>query len=763
MEIKSQITADISKLIATATNLIQAGRLVDAESICQDILKAYPNQADAIYLLATIAFRQNKPKVAINLVNKAITIHPISANYYLLLGDIYTKLGRLNDAINSCLKSIKLNPEYAEAYNNLGILYREQGKYDASKKAFDKAISINPQRGEFLNNRAVIALDENVLDKAEDLLKKAIDMNPDYIDAHSNLGKVLINKGQLDEAIKCFEKVLIINPYNFESNYYLGTIYLEINNFDNAILFYKKCLSINPNHFQTLFNLTISYYNIGAYDKAFSKIETAYQIDKHNSAVYFWLGLIALKLKNYQEAINNFESTIKLNNKSAQAYYNLGFALYKNSQYKKAIESYRNAIKLNPDFSQAFIDLGCSLMATKNYTEAEFQFIQAMKLSPDNPNVYINLGNIQRFNGNINSAIDYYKKALLVDHENIEAHRLLAFIKKDKNEALEHAVQITNILNNKKYSNSDRIKLNFSLGNIYDQCEMYDEAFSHFSYANELVYKDIIFDCDKKDLHANNICRFFDDDFFKKRTSFGIPTDIPIFIIGMPRSGTTLVEQIISSHHRVKAAGEITDIDNIKSMLGGNYPQIVDTLDESRIKELGNIYLDKILNLCPDATYITNKLPTNFINLGWIYLLFPNAKIIHCMRNPLDTCLSIYFQYFTQRNDYAYDLYTIGRYYNLYRKMMLHWYNSSYINIFNVSYENLVADQEHLTHELINYIGLDWDEKCLHFYNNDNYVTTSSVDQVRKPIYKNSVNRWEKYKKHLEPLINTIKPEYLYK
>ena len=230
----------------------------------------------------------------------------------------------------------------------------------------------------------------------------------------------------------------------------------------------------------------------------------------------------------------------------------------------------------------------------------------------------------------------------------------------------------------------------------------------------------------------------------------------------MPRSGTSLVEQIISSHPQVFGAGELQGINdivsNMQSIIGSekNYPECVTQAEQKDLTKFAKFYADQLNNLDPDALRITDKLPTNFFHIGLIQMLFPNARIIHCMRNPLDTCLSCYFQDFGGDYPWIYDLDNLALVYNEYIRIMHYWQHKLGVPIFNVRYEELVENQEMISKELINHIGLEWDDRCLKFHENRRFIWTASYNQVRQPMYKKSVSRWKNYEQKLSQVISVL-------
>jgi len=310
-------------------------------------------------------------------------------------------------------------------------------------------------------------------------------------------------------------------------------------------------------------------------------------------------------------------------------------------------------------------------------------------------------------------------------------------------------------------TNSDRRTLYFSLGKLCDSTKQYDRAFKHYQKGNELWPTQ----CNPQSLMIpiDSSIKIQSTGFFSKSPKSSNKSNRPIFIVGMPRSGTSLVEQILASHPQVYGAGELAEIEKISQSLAERlntnklYPELLETINQQLLNDCANQYLNYINSLERKSLRVIDKMPGNFIHLGLIQLMFPNARIIHCTRDPLDSCLSCYFQDFFQSMDWCYDQTNLAAYYLGYEKLMKHWKQVLSIPIIDVSYENLVANQENISRELIEYCDLDWSDECLSFHKTKRLVTTASYDQVREPIYKKSVSRWKNYEAHIEPLRKALK------
>jgi hypothetical protein len=308
-----------------------------------------------------------------------------------------------------------------------------------------------------------------------------------------------------------------------------------------------------------------------------------------------------------------------------------------------------------------------------------------------------------------------------------------------------------------------QIRYWFALGKVYEDIGRYDESFFAYEQGNSLKHSVLAWDETEDDVMLDRMMSVFTKEFFAARPKPTYASKAPIFIVGMPRSGTTLLEQILSTHPGVFGAGELKDMNEvvIGAMPGADYkqyPNVVDAFSSDEFRRLGERYIEKVWRNAPEATRITDKMPSNFFYIGMIHLMLPEAKIIHAMRDPMDSCFSCYSRLFNKENvRFAYDLGTLGRYYARYIKLMRHWHEVLPAGtILDLRYEDMVADTEGQARRLLDYLGLPWDDACLEFHNNKRRVKTASLAQVRKPIYKTSVARWKYYEKHLGPLLDIV-------
>jgi tetratricopeptide (TPR) repeat protein len=385
---------------------------------------------------------------------------------------------------------------------------------------------------------------------------------------------------------------------------------------------------------------------------------------------------------------------------------------------------------------------------------------KSLSLQPNNPYFHHNIAGIYSRNGLVENAIHHFKKAIELKPDYGEAYQGLTESRSCEND-FELLEKIENQLCSDYLPSLQTCYLHFAAAKIYADSMKYDAAFIHYLNANQS--RKATFDVAKNTRETQNSISYFTTEWFAARKEFGLYSHTPIFIVGMPRSGTTLTEQILSSHSQVFGAGELGDIASIISALRvttkhkREYPMFLSETTEMDLLGFGSSYLQKLRRLSNNMPRVIDKQPLNFKHIGLILLMFPNAKIIHTTRDPIDTCLSCFFQNFSNGQYYSFNLENLSAFYNNYQALMKHWHSIFPQKIYSLSYEGLVADQESATRDLLNFCDLPWEKECLSFHQNERQVTTASKFQVRQALYTGSLKRWQHYEKHLQPLIKGLK------
>jgi len=489
-------------------------------------------------------------------------------------------------------------------------------------------------------------------------------------------------------------------------------------------------------------------------------------IDRFPLHGFAWkaLGTIRRRQGRKDEALMALKRAAELVPDDAEAHNNLGNALRDQYLLAEAEVCYQRALQLQPDFIEARYNLGYIFKEQKRLEEAETQYRRTLELKPDYAPAHNNLGNLLKEQGRLDEARVSLEAAIALEPNLMESHCSLSILKtyqpSDPHPAMLEGLK-SKIGSMPVHA---RIRYWFALGKMREDLAQYDASFAAYKEGNQLQHALLPLNEVAEDVTLERMMAIFSKEFFAHRDRPSGNSRSPIFIVGMPRSGTSLLEQILASYPGIYGAGELSTINEVvmAAMPHGafeNFPNAVPDLTPEEFKRLGQQYSERVARLAPDAMHITDKMPANYYFLGMIYLMFPNAKIIHAMRDPMDSCFSCYSRLFTKQNlPFSYDLGALGRNYVRYIRLMQHWHAVLPPNtVLDLRYEQMVADTEGQARRLLEYLGLPWDERCLSFYENKRRVKTASSAQVRKPIYKTSLARWERYKQYLGDLLDIVK------
>lgn len=463
----------------------------------------------------------------------------------------------------------------------------------------------------------------------------------------------------------------------------------------------------------------------------------------------------------YERAIALYRQMLALDANHAAACNGLGFAYFSLGDYSSARAGFEAAIRIEPAFPEAFHGLGLIEKSWGNYEVALQHFRHAQRLRPNYVDAIAGEAGSLEALGSKKEAYDLL--ASLMDNGTINANLAVAYasVARHVGESERALAALRRVLDSPNLSHADQVYLNFEIGQFLDAAGDYDQAFEHFRMGNRL--KGAVFDHARHVGIVNEIIRAFGRKGFPGIARAANHTDLPVFIVGMPRSGTSLVEGILAAHPNVHGAGELDFFGLFSRSLppalvsGKTTAQLVHALDREVLDRAASEYLDLLRRLGGNTVVrITDKMPYNFFWLGFLEILFPGARVIHCMRDPRDTCLSIYSKDFTGQHNYAYDLRNIGLYYCDYRRLMSHWREVGSLPMLEVSYESLVESQELQTRSIVAFCGLPWSNACLDFHSSGRVTRTASYDQVRRPLYRSAIGRWQHYEKHLLPLISVL-------
>ena len=478
--------------------------------------------------------------------------------------------------------------------------------------------------------------------------------------------------------------------------------------------------------------------------------------------LYNLLGLILTEQKKYDKAINTFNEGIKIKSDYAVCYANLANIYKLQEENTKAESLYKKAIELDSKLIDPINNLGTLYLNQNKTLKAVDCFKKALKINSKYFVSSYNLGVAYKSLGDFEKAKIYFNQAVDSNKYLYSAHRALSQITQYKKHD-KHLDFLIELFNDSNVNLSQKDELAFSLGKAHDDLKLYKDAFNYFKAGNDIRRKKINFSINDEKKEFNLIKNIFKKELFNNTGGTNINDSSPIFVLGMPRSGTTLIEQIISSHSKVFGGDELNFLpavikENFVDKSGNLSFKKIKNFTEDDFNLIGNQYISKIKDLLTNKPRITDKMPINFKWIGLIKLILPKSKIIHCTRNAKDNCLSIFKNYFTSIElNYAYNLDEIIEFYNLYENLMIHWKNELENFIFDINYEELIKNPDKKIKELINFCNLEWEDDCLTFYKNKRVVKTASDTQIRKKIYSSSVDSWKKYKNELDVFFKKYK------
>lgn len=638
------------------------------------------------------------------------------------------------------------------------------------------------------------ARQSGMIQQAEVLYRDVLKQAPEAWDVRQQLAMLLATTDRPEEAAKQFRLIVQANPTHAASHANLATALSESNQLEEAIKEFQRALALNPRLLGARIALAETLRRARRLEESAASFKSALDEDKINHAAFNGLGLVFRDMGDLPRALECFEHAVGLAPENPEYRMNFGAALRNQDLNALAVEQFYQAVMLKPTWLEAVVLLGEVLLKQHRYDEAKECFERAQQLKPQEPELYERLGYVYLDMGDSDHALQTFDKVLaehptrykarlglsrahMLAGSSAEATRTLESLIKDHPEeasayvslAASRKFTLDNPLINPLKQLADQtsddtataIPLSFALGKILDDCKEWDLAWKYYERGNRLRNAAYNYQPAQQEATFDELMSVFTREFIEKHSHFGVQEKLPVIIIGMPRSGTTLTEQIISSHPQVFGAGEVdfwfhaSEAVRYALKTREPYPACMQLMQDVHAREIAERYIALLRKIAgPDLTpsLITDKMPHNFVQLGLIALLFPNAPIIHCKRDAMDNCLSIFFQNFAGEHPYAYDLTNLGHQHRQYERLMSHWHQVLPGRILEINYEDTIADPEYWSRKLISHVGLEWNDACLAPHQLERAVKTASQWQVRQPIYKTSVQRWKNYEKHLASL-----------
>ena len=587
--------------------------------------------------------------------------------------------------------------------------------------AIEKAFAAHQQG----NRQAAARLCEAVLEKI-----------PRQTQALYLLGIVALEDGQLNIAERRFRNVIATAPADPLGPGGLGMVRLTQQKFEHAIVLFQQCLKMAPDQPHIYNNLGLALWSFGDRVSAHRHFRQALNLVPDYADAHLNLGKLLFEQGEAQRAIAHYEKAIVLSPGLFEAHNNLGNVYRRNGELDRACECYEAALNVNPRFVQALFNMAAVKIEQGDLAAALEGFQRVVSMQPDHVEAVSHIGELYDTLGESKTAREWYSRALsLADDDTLPMEKRRARL--------------------------------FALGGVHDRLGKYEQAFDYFKLANDLWVQFLrrsggSYDPVAQEAATKNVVSGFSRERVRRWEGEGNASRLPVFVLGMPRSGTSLIEQILASHPLVHGAGELPDLPDMAARMadGGSWVQATIEMDRQTLAKLADEYLQALRRKSDQALVITNKLPMNFLYIGLIRRLFPNSTIIHCRRDPRDTCLSNYFGYFAEPKNFRSNLADLGHFYRQYEILMTHWERLFSGSILHIDYEVLVDDLEGVSRDMIAHCGLEWDERCLSFHETKREVLTASRLQVRRPLYTSAVGRWRHYADHLETLNKTLQHQF---
>ena len=572
-----------------------------------------------------------------------------------------------------------------------------------------------------------------------------------------------INKGRTDKALVALDKLIKSFPDDALLFNLRGACHEAMNQFDQSIESFNNAVEIHPLYEEALYNLGVVQKKAGKPDDAINSYQRAIGINPHNVNAYNNLGNLLTQKGHIKQSIEHLNLALNLNPKFAEAHNNLGLANMKLNKLHECINNFLLAIENNPQYEGAYINLGRVYRELNEFDNELNCYKKCLKIKPNASKILVQLGRAYRNRGENKLAIDCFESSLNFNPESYSAYFELANLSEYKLNK-EQIAKMESFAENDGLNDNDKINLNYALALIYEKNEDSDKLFSSLHRANSLRKKSLNYSLHDDEKRANNVKDFYQGSSNAKEIKLHEKSKSknPIFIVGMPRSGSSLIEQILSSHHNVYGGGELQIFRKILNPLINTFLNDRESFqkiikDKSCYESIRYEYLESIDRLDFKEAFFTDKALLNFQYIGLILRALPDSKIIHIKRDAMAICWSNFKTNFAQRGiAFSNDLNDLVGFYKLYEEQMNFWHSEFPNQIYDLKYESMTKNQTIETKELLNFCNLDWDENCLHFYNNNRSVKTASKDQVRKKIYSGSSDAWKKYKNYLEPLTNGL-------
>jgi tetratricopeptide (TPR) repeat protein len=735
-------------------NLYQEDQAFDlAVASYKKALAIQPDRVGALGNLAIVLIRGGKPDEAAPVLQKALMLSPDMANLAVTFANALKQAGKIDDAIDCLRQALASAPGSLNLHINLGEALLAKRDFAPAATQWRQAISLDPNHYASHYYLATALLGQQHYEAAIDSFRHALTISPDSVESHFYLGTALQSIGKPMDALAAYRRAIELKPDFAEAYLFMGNANTEIGRLEDAEACYRQATVYNPELADALNNLGSVQFDLGRPDAAVATYRRALQINPEFAEAHSNLASVLSELGHLDAAIESYRRAVEIKPEFAGAYNNLGNVYRDSGRTAEAIASYRKAFDLDPRDAQPLFNL-CTMLRFENRPiEAEAACRQALEINPEMVDAIVALGQLRADQGHFVEAEELFRKAISINPDFVSAWANIVRIRKMTVDDRAWLDKVSEIVE-KGLPPRQEVYLRYAMGKYFDDLKNSDAAFANYQRANGLSKSySPKYDQAAHAIAIDQLINSFDAGWMQEKRAGASSSDRPILIVGMPRSGTTLAEQIISSHPSIFGAGELAFWSNAVPLT--DIAAFRQSLDQVGLAKLADDYLRYLGEFSNDAPHVVDKMPFNFMFLGIVKTAFPNSRIIHMTRDPIDTSLSIYFQPFESSNAFANDLEDIAHFYRQYMRLMAHWESVLPADaIMTVPYESLVDEPEQWSRKMIEFIGVPWDDQCLDFHKSERTVITASSWQVRQKISKSSVLRWQKYQKYLGPLLS---------
>ena len=783
---EEQYELPIEEALELARGHHMIGNFVLAERTYHDVLRAAPDNATVNHLLGAMYYQLGNKEKAYHYMKRSIDIMPEEKQYWSNYGSVFYMDEAFDKAIECYDKALELDATHLESLNRKSLALWQKEEFEQAENIARESLALRSHNLDGLVNLGLSLSRQEKYKEANKIWMKASEAFPEDVRVWSNWGNMLRESRQLKPALGVLQKGLELVPEDTDALNNLGCVLRELGRGEEAVEAFVKATNIRPKNYLAHYNRALALRDVGQHEDAAIAARYAIDFKEDYGDAYNALSSALVEIGEFSQAHYAAQRAVQLNPDQAEAYLNLADVLYLSSAFNDGHAALREALKRDPDNPQAYGKLSSVYERLDETEDALWAIDKAIELAPETPMFLACKASILHISNNVEEAFEYIEKALgmapnmisaivtkaellIATNKNDEAKEILLKAKeKFPNNPLIYftlsGIQKITSEDDPDYqamlSLEDKVKkmgtvymasLYYALAMANEQMKKYKEAFEYLNKASAEKRKVMPYNTEAQPAIFQRVKSNYSPELIKSFEGKGYETEQPIFIVGMPRSGTTLTEQILSSHPDVFGAGELPDMERTKRRFSN--------ITADNLKEAGRIYMEYALARNKSGEpikRITDKMPGNYMNVGLIATMLPKAKIIHCCRNPMDTCLSNYKQNFMVGQFWSYDLEEMGDEYVRYIDLMNFWHQAFPNRILDVHYEETVDDLEKQARNIIDFVGLEWDNACLQPHKHKRAVLTASKAQVTQPVYKSSVKKWKNFEEEMQPLVKVL-------